>query len=191
MNREKYLQNTRQQLPASRWEHTLRVVDTASILAQRFQVDEQLVDIAAILHDYCKFWTAEELIFAIKRYKLPLDLLLYNQELWHGPVAAIIASRDFGISDQQVKDAIFYHTTGRPAMDPVEKVVFLADYIEPARKFPGVDDVRQLAKQNLDEAMVLALKQTISFLHSRGQKVYPLTIQTLHYYHEQLREESG
>ncbi len=191
MNREKYLQITKQQLPKSRWDHTLRVVDTAQILAEQYRVDKELVDISSILHDYCKFWTAEELIFAIKRYKLPTDLLLYNQELWHGPVAAVIAETELGIIHSEIIDAITYHTTGRPAMGLVEKVVFLADYIEPARQFPGVDEVRRLAKHSLDHAIMLALEQTISFLTSRGLKVYPLTIQTLQYYHEQLREESG
>jgi predicted HD superfamily hydrolase involved in NAD metabolism len=179
MNRQDYLDRTREQLPLSRWEHTLRVVETAAILAERYGADKEKVDIAAILHDYCKFWTAEELIFAIKQYKLPQDLLLYNQELWHGPVASVVASKELGIEDQEIIHAIFYHTTGRPNMSLVEKVVFLADYIEPARKFPGVDATRLLAQENLDDAIVLALKQMIQFLISSGQRVYPITYDTL------------
>lgn len=180
MNRLDYLDRTREQLPLSRWEHTLRVVETAAILAERFDADKEKVDTASILHDYCKFWTAEELIFAIKQYKLPQDLLLYNQELWHGPVASVVASKELGIEDQEILHAIFYHTTGRPNMSLVEKVVFLADYIEPARKFPGVDATRLLAQENLDDAIVLALKQMIQFLISSGQRVYPITYDTLH-----------
>jgi predicted HD superfamily hydrolase involved in NAD metabolism len=179
MNRQDYLDRTREQLPLSRWEHTLRVVETAAILAERYGADKEKVDTAAILHDYCKFWTAEELIFAIKQYKLPQDLLLYNQELWHGPVASVVASKELGIEDQEIIHAIFYHTTGRPNMSLVEKVVFLADYIEPARKFPGVDATRLLAQENLDDAIVLALKQMIQFLISSGQRVYPITYDTL------------
>lgn len=179
MNRQDYLDRTRQQLPRSRWEHTLRVVETAAELAERYEADREKVDIAAILHDYCKFWTAEELIFAIKQYKLPQDLLLYSQELWHGPVASKVTAQEFGIQDTDITNAIFYHTTGRPNMSLVEKIVFLADYIEPARKFPGVDAARQLAQQSLDKAIVLALKQTIQFLISSGQRVYPLTYDTL------------
>jgi predicted HD superfamily hydrolase involved in NAD metabolism len=182
MNRVAYLQATRQQLPLSRWEHTLRVVETADEIASQYQVDRDLVDQAAILHDYCKFWTAEELIFSIKRYKLPRNLLLYNQELWHGPVAAVIATKQLGVTNGEVLHAIRYHTTGRPEMGSVEKVVFLADYIEPARQFPGVDAIRLLAKKNMDQAIILALKQTIQFLTTRGQKVYPLTICTLEHY---------
>jgi len=180
MNRLDYLDRTRQQLPLSRWEHTLRVVDTAAILAERYGADKEKVDTAAILHDYCKFWTAEELIFAIKQYKLPQDLLLYNQELWHGPVASVVAAKELGITDQEIIHAIFYHTTGRPNMSLVEKVVFLADYIEPARKFPGVDAARSCALESLDKAIVLALQQMIQFLNSAGQKVYPITYDTLH-----------
>jgi predicted HD superfamily hydrolase involved in NAD metabolism len=180
MNRQDYLERTREQMPLSRWEHTLRVVETAAILADHYDADKEKVDTAAILHDFCKFWTAEELIFAIKQYKLPQDLLLYNQELWHGPVASKIVTKEFGIQDLETTNAIFYHTTGRPDMSLVEKIVFLADYIEPGRKFPGVDAARQLALQSLDKAIVLALKQTIQFLISCGQKVYPLTYDTLH-----------
>jgi len=179
MNRQEYLDRTREQMPLSRWEHTLRVVETAAILAERYDADKEKVDTAAILHDFCKFWTAEELIFAIKQYKLPQDLLLYNQELWHGPVASKVAAKEFGIRDQEIANAIFYHTTGRPEMSLVEKIVFLADYMEPGRKFPGVDATRQLAQKSLDEAIVLSLKQTIQFLISCGQSVYPLTYDTL------------
>ncbi|WP_028776308.1 bis(5'-nucleosyl)-tetraphosphatase (symmetrical) YqeK [Shimazuella kribbensis] len=179
MNRQDYLDRTQEQMPLARWEHTLRVVETAAILARRFDVDKEKVDTAAILHDFCKFWTAEELIFAIKQYKLPQDLLLYNQELWHGPVASVVATKELGIQDQDIKNAIFYHTTGKPNMGLVEKVVFLADYIEPARKMPGVEAVRLLAQNSLDEAIVLSLKQTIQFLISCGQRVYPLTYDTL------------
>jgi len=188
MNRVAYLKKTRHQLPTSRWEHTLRVMASAVELAEQYRVDKDLVEQAAILHDYCKFWTAEELIFAIKRYKLPQDLLLYNQELWHGPVAAVVAIQQLGVTSKEVLDAIRYHTTGRPEMGPVEKIVFLADYIEPARQFPGVDAVRLLAVQNLDQAIILALKQTIQFLTSHGQKVYPLTIDTLEHYLSDLRD---
>lgn len=180
MNRQDFLDRTREQMPLSRWEHTLRVVDTAAILADRYDADKEKVDTAAILHDFCKFWTAEELIFAIKQYKLPQDLLLYNQELWHGPVASKVVTKEFGIQDRDITNAIFYHTTGRLNMSLVEKIVFLADYIEPGRKFPGVDAARQLALKSLDKAIVLSLKQTIQFLISCGQKVYPLTYDTLH-----------
>lgn len=182
MNRQIYLERTKEQLPLARWEHTLRVVETAAILANRFSADAEKVDIAAILHDYCKFWTAESLIFAIKRYNLSSDLLLYNQELWHGPVAAQVAQMEFGIVDQEIIDAIYYHTTGRPNMSLVEKIVFLADYIEPARQFPGVDAVRQLAEHQLDQAIALASRQTVEFLVSRNSQVYPLTLDTLAYY---------
>jgi predicted HD superfamily hydrolase involved in NAD metabolism len=151
MSRQIYLNRTREQFSLSRWEHTIRVVETAAILAKRFGADTEKVDTAAILHDYCKFWTAESLIFAIKQYNLSPDLLLYNQELWHGPVAAQVVQTEFGIDDQEIIDAIYYHTTGRPQMSLVEKVVFLADYIEPARQFPGVDVVRRLAENQLDQ----------------------------------------
>jgi predicted HD superfamily hydrolase involved in NAD metabolism len=80
--------------------------------------------------------------------------------------------------DKEVLEAIRYHTTGRPGMSLLEKVIYLADYIEPGRHFPGVDEVRALAKQDLDTALIQAVKNTILFLMKKNQPVYPDSFQT-------------
>jgi predicted HD superfamily hydrolase involved in NAD metabolism len=184
MNLDEIIQATKEQMPQSRWEHTLRVRDTALKLAEKLQLSLSKVEIAALLHDYAKFWPDEQLISWIKKYQLPSDLLQYNKELWHGPVGAEVARRKWKILDEEILNAICYHTTGRPAMSLLEKVIFLADYIEPARKFPGVDEVRNLAEKNLDQALLQSLDNTLTFLISRRQKVYPLTLLTRNYYLE-------
>ncbi len=184
MNLDEIIQATKEQMPHSRWEHTLRVRDTALQLAEKHKLSLPKVEIAAILHDYAKFWSDEQLISWIKKYKLPSDLLQYNKELWHGPVGAEVARQKWKILDEEICNAICYHTTGRPAMSLIEKVIFLADYIEPARNFPGLDEVRHLAEKNLDQAILQSLDNTLTFLISRGQKVYPLTLLTRNYYLE-------
>lgn len=171
------LQATKKQLKPERWDHTLRVVDTAVELAKQYGADPHKAMIASILHDYCKFWSKEQLTEWILRYQLPSDLLDYHKEIWHAPVGAEVARIEFGIEDEDILQSIRSHTVGRPGMSLLEKVVFLADYIEPGRKFPGVDEVRQLAKLHLDQAVLKAMNNTINFLQSQKQDVYPLAIE--------------
>lgn len=196
MDRDIIVEATKSQLTPARWEHTLRVAETAVELAKREQVDPNRADIAAILHDYCKFWPAEELVSWIKQYQLPEDLLHYNKELWHAPVGAEVARVKWGISDEDILNAIRYHTSGRPRMSKLEKIIYLADYIEPGRRFPGVDEVRELAQMDLDQAVLQAMNNSIIFLIERRQKVYPLTMLARNDMLEQiaekhLREESS
>jgi predicted HD superfamily hydrolase involved in NAD metabolism len=172
------MEATRRQMPSSRWEHTLRVVETAVELAERTGADPEKAEIAAILHDYCKFWPEEKQREWILRHRLPQDLLQYNKELWHAPVGAEAVREELGIDDEEVLNAIRSHTTGRPGMSLLEKVIFLADYIEPGRSFPGVEEVRRLAREDLDRAILKSLDNTIVYLVERGFKVYPLTILT-------------
>ena len=169
-------------LKRSRYEHTVRVVDQAADLAERYEVDLEQAEIAAALHDYAKYKPLEEM----KRWietdrRLPKDLLDYHHELWHGPVGALMLEKELGLSDPAIMSAITCHTTGKKHMSKLDKVVFLADYIEPGRDFPGVDEVRGLANKNLDAACGLALKNTIRFLVEKGRTVYP---DTFHAYND-------
>lgn len=178
MSREKLMEATRRQMPSSRWEHTLRVKETAVELAERTGADPEKAEIAAILHDYCTYWPEEKQREWILRHRLPQDLLQFHKELWHAPVGAEAVREELGVDDEEVLNAIRSHTTGRPGMSLLEKVVFLADYIEPGRSFPGLDEVRRLAREDLDRAVLKALDNTILYLVERGLKVYPLTILT-------------
>lgn len=176
MNRDELATAVQKELPKTRWEHTLRVVDTAVQLADRFGADRELVDLAALLHDYCKFWPEERMKGIIREQQLPRDLLDHHVELWHAPVGAEVVRQELKMENEVILDAIRYHTTGRPKMSLLEKVVFLADYIEPGRRFPGVEEVRDLARKDLDQAVLKSLDNTLMFLIQRGQKVYPLTV---------------
>lgn len=178
MDLEVLKQATKKEMPRSRWEHTLRVAETAIKLAKREGVDQHKTQIAAILHDYCKFWSEQDLAYWIKQELLPEELLSYNKELWHAPVGAAVARKKFGIKDENILNAIRYHTSGRPAMSKLEKIIFLADYIEPGRRFKEVEEVRRVAENNLNQAVLRALDNTIVYLIKQSQKIYPLTLDT-------------
>lgn len=117
------------------------------------------------------------------------DLLLYSSELWHAPVGAYLVKKEIGITDEEILNAIRSHTTGRPGMTILEQVVFLADYIEPNRTFPGVEEVRELAKKDLNAATITAIRNTIQFLLNKNQLVYPQTIATYNDLQRKLTQE--
>lgn len=182
MTRENALAYVKPHLKTSRYEHTVRVVDQAVELAHRYEVDVYQVEIAAALHDYAKYKPLKEMErWILQDRRLPKDLLDYHHELWHGPVGALMLEKEIGLNDSDVVSAIACHTTGKKHMNTLDKVVFLADYIEPGRGFPGVGEVRELAKSSLDQACAQALRNTIIFLVEKGRTVYP---DTFHAYND-------
>lgn len=160
-------------LSMKRYEHTIRVKETAIELSSHYDVSIDKVEAAALLHDYAKCFSVETLKSSIDKYALPSTLLTYHHELWHAPVAAELVKEKFHILDEDILNAIRYHTTGRVGMSPLEKIIFIADYIEPARNFPGIEDVRKLAIQNLDVAVRKALQNTILFLIGKDSTIHP------------------
>nr|WP_295969541.1 bis(5'-nucleosyl)-tetraphosphatase (symmetrical) YqeK [uncultured Bacillus sp.] len=178
MKREKALEIVKKQLTKHRYEHTLGVMETAVELACQYGADEKKAELAAIFHDYAKFRDKEEMKVIIKEQQLENALLEFDSELWHAPVGAYLAEKEADITDPEILNAIRYHTSGRPNMTVLEKVIYLADYIEPSRHFPGVEEVRELAKENLNKALIQAMKNTILFLMNKNKRVFPLTILT-------------
>jgi predicted HD superfamily hydrolase involved in NAD metabolism len=178
MEREEALKLVKEQLTDHRYQHTLGVMETAIALAKQYGENEQKAELAAIFHDYAKFRPKEEMKEIITGHDFPQDLLEFNSELWHAPAGAFLVEKEAGISDLEVLDAIRYHTSGRPGMNLLEKIIYLADYIEPGRHFPGVEEVRETAKESLDKALIMAMKNTIIFLMKKNQTVYPDTFYT-------------
>lgn len=176
MERKQLIEAVKAQMPSKRWEHTLGVMETSVILARRYGCDPEKAYTAAILHDVCKFWPVQEQAKVIRENNLPQDLLDYDKELWHAHAGAFIAKRDYGVDDEEILNAIRYHTSGRLGMRLLEKVVCLADYIEPGRDFPGVHNIREIAEHSVEKALLNAFDGTIRFLLDKGRKVYPLTI---------------
>lgn len=176
MDRETIIRAVQQQIPGQRWTHTIGVMESAVQLAERFGGDPEKAELAALLHDYAKFWPIERMRRWIVDEQLPSELLEYDKELWHAPVGAVAVQRDFQIEDEEVLDAIRYHTSGRERMTTLDKIVCLADYIEPGRDFPDVQQIRDLAQHSLDRALLAGFDSTIRFLLARGKRIFPLTI---------------
>lgn len=181
MDRERLIEAVRSQMPERRWEHTLGVMHTAVELANRYEGNARKAELAAILHDVAKYWPVEKLERMVKEVPMPEhfapeEVLPYDSQLLHAPVGAYVAGHEYGIDDPEVLDAIRYHTTGRTQMTLLDKIVCLADYMEPGRDFPGVHEIRRLAEINLEQALLAGLDSTITFLLSKGKKVFPLTI---------------
>lgn len=177
-------------LTTARYEHTLRVAQTAVQLAERFNYEgtAEKVELTAIFHDYAKYRSLDEMKRWILATPLPKDLLDYHHELWHGPVGSILIGREYGINDPEICEAIYYHTTGRANMGKLEMIVFLADYIEPGRSFPGLDTVRETAKQDLIKACWLVAHNNINYLMQKEATIYP---DTFHAYNDLARRNKG
>lgn len=188
MNEEQAFAAVEKSLKVRRFEHTLRVTDEAEKLAQRFQEDVKKARLAAILHDYAKYRPVDEMRSTIVAEGLEEELLNYGDEILHAFVGSYYIEMELGIQDRDVLNAIKYHTTGRAGMTTLEKIVFIADYIEPGRTFQGVEDIRKIADSNLDKACFLALRNTISFLVQKKLPVYPATFEA---YNELARNLEG
>ncbi len=178
MEREKALELVRKQLPEKRYRHTLGVLETALRLAEKYGCDPKKAELAAIFHDYAKYRPEEELKQIIIDQKLPEKMLEFHPEIWHGPAGAYLVEKEAGITNQDILNAIRYHTTGRPDMSLLEKIIFISDYIEPGRNFPGVEETRNLAEEDLDLAILQSLQNTLLFLIKKKAAIYPDTIET-------------
>lgn len=175
-SRETLIEQVSGQMPDKRWKHTLGVMDSSVELAKRYGADPARAETAAILHDVAKYWPVERMREVIEQNGLSAELLRYDKQLWHAEVGAFVAEHDYGIRDAEVLDAIRYHTSGRENMTLLDKIVCLADYIEPGRDFPGVNEIRRLAESSLEEGLIAGFDSTISLLLEKRRIVFPLTV---------------
>lgn len=162
-------------LSEKRRRHIYGVVSTAEKLAAKYGCDQEKARICALYHDMFRSTPAAVLNMYVKQ--LGLDpAFMDNANLAHGPIAARIMERDYGISDPDVLNAVRYHTTGREGMSLLEKVVYLADAIEPGREYPGVEPIRRQAEVSLDQACLLAMERSITYIEQRGLSLHEDTI---------------
>lgn len=178
-----------QQMSKKRLDHVLRVEQKALELASRYGVDATACQLAALLHDLTKEWSMEQYEIIVRKYNLPSEMLQFGSEILHGPVAACLIEEWFDVDDSRVKEAVACHTIGAVQMDDVAKVLFVADYIEDARVFNGVEKARELAKESLDAVIVYKLKQTIAYLTQKQLPVYPETVVTYNAWITKLKEK--
>ena len=174
--KEKILEYIRMNLKESRLQHTYRVAETAVAMARREGADVRKAGIAALLHDCARNLPPEKLNSLVEELGLP-DRYRDNVNLSHSKVGAAFAGRLFNIDDREILDAISYHTTGRCRMTTLEKIVFLADAIEPGRDYPGVEAIRDAAEESLDRGCLKSLEGTIEFLKAADKFIDNDTIE--------------
>ena len=157
--------------------HVLGTEQEAIRLAQRYGADVEKARVAALLHDCTKKLDMPEQLALCERYGIELDELERQAlKLLHAKTGAAIAKDVFGV-DEEVYSAIWYHTTGHAGMTKLEKIIYLADYIEPSRDFPGVDRLRNVCYEDLDKGLLLGLEMTIEEMTAMGNPVHHATIE--------------
>lgn len=171
---------------SKRFEHTLGVEYTAAALAMRYGCDIRDAQIAGLLHDCAKCLTDEKRLSICKKNKIPVTAVeKKNPFLLHAKVGAYLAYQKYGVSNPDILNAIRSHTTGRQNMSTLEKIVFVADYIEPGRiHAPNLAEIRKLAFVDLDKALVRILKDTLDYLRASGGDVDPMTEETWNCYNK-------
>lgn len=174
-----------------RFEHTLGVAYTSMSLAMRYGVSLKDAEIAGLLHDCAKCMDDEKKISFCEKHNISFsEIERKNPYLLHAKVGSFLAMETYGISDSDIINAILNHTTGRPCMSILEKIVFVADYIEPNRKqAPNLTQIRKLAFIDLDQALLWILKDTLSYLNSIDGEIDPMTQKTYDYYVETLNQK--
>lgn len=162
-------------LSKKRFIHTLGVVNSAMYLAKKYGANIEDAHLAALLHDCAKEIPLLEMRDLVA--DLPCDQdMLHSGALLHGLAGMVLANTQYGVTNPDILEAIRVHTTGKENMSKLDKIIFLADYIEPNRKFPGVNDIRLAAEQSLDAGVLCGFDMTIRHLIDRGDSIYPLTI---------------
>lgn len=172
------------ELKYSRYLHTLGVAFTAASLAMAHGADVAQAEEAGLLHDCAKCIGEDEMIRLCEENGVEITVAERRSPfLLHAKAGAILARQEYGVTDREVLRAITWHTTGRPAMTLLEKIIFLADYIEPGRcEAPRLPQIRALAFRDLDGALRAVLDDTMAYLRAQGEPIDPMTERTQAYY---------
>lgn len=175
-------EKVQKKMSAKRFSHVLGVEEAALALATRYGVSPEKASIAALVHDYAKERSDADFTEEIKNGAFDSDLLNYGNAIWHGLVGAEFVKRELGITDEEILNAVRLHTTGGQEMTLLDKIIYVADYIEAGRDFPGVEEARMIAKKDLDQAVAYETQHTLLHLIEKQQLIYPKTIATYNRY---------
>ena len=188
MSREALLAKMETVMPEKRLRHCLGVEKAARELAERFSLDVEKAGLAGLLHDYAKKVSDEDFLALIDKCQLDPDLKNWGNNIWHGMVGIYKIQEDLGIEDAEILRAIEIHTVGSSTMSELDKVVYVADYIEHNRDFPGVDKARELAQRSLNQAVAYETARTVEHLARKGMPIYPQTLETYNAFVGYLKE---
>lgn len=159
-------------LKKKRYMHTLGVCYTAQAMAMCFGEDVKMAGYAGMLHDCVKCFDDEKLLKECKKHGISITSMeKKNPFLLHAKLGAWYAKNVYGIAEEKVCSAIRWHTTGKPDMTDFEKIIYIADYIEPGRKpLPRIEEIRQVSFRNLNKAMYLILENCVAYLQEENKE---------------------
>lgn len=192
MKYKKIKKKIKESMDKIRYQHTKGVVKTAKHLAKIYGADVEQVCLAALLHDCAKYMSDKEKFSLCKLYEAEVTPAeKKNPSLLHAKCGAILARSAYNVKDPAVLHAITVHTTGVPNMNLLDKIIFVADYIEPGRdQAPNLDELRELADTDLDRTVYRILKDTVEYLNNRKDQVMdPTTCEAYHYYADLYKDE--
>ena len=167
----------KQKLKPKRVRHVFSVRDTAIKLARQHEVDQQKIELAALLHDCAKWMSNDQLLLICRQHQIEIDSI-ENQvpSLLHAKVGAFLAQNEFGLTNSAILRAISFHTTGIPDMSDLDQLLFVADFCEPFRNYPAAHKVRKLAYNNLEKATFEVCRQKLDRQIANRQVIHPHTV---------------
>ena len=181
-SRKELIAKVKEQVSEKRFKHILGVEQAALELARANDYELEKASVAALVHDYAKERSDSEFKALIVQTGLEQDLLNWNNFIWHGVVGAEIIKKELKITDEEILNAVRRHTVGAKEMTMLDQIVYVADYSEPGRDFPGVDQARQLAAESLRAAVEFETKHTLLYLMNNDKTIYPAAILTYNAY---------
>jgi predicted HD superfamily hydrolase involved in NAD metabolism len=177
MTREEMKIKLKDSITKKRFIHSINVMELAAELALAHGIDQEKTAIAGLLHDCAKNIEADESLRLCEEFEIDVnDVEKLQPKLLHGKVGAVLATKEYGVDDEEILDAIRHHTLGRENMTTMDKIVFIADYVEPGRNFEGIEELRELAFTDLDKTMVISLDNIIKHIISKGVLIHPVAI---------------
>lgn len=184
MNRDKMMVRLKSKISDKRFEHSLGVEYTAACMAMAHGADVEKARLAGLLHDCAKGLPTSEKLEKARKHNIPVNKFEEkNPDMLHAKLGAFYARYKYDVTDEEILDAIRYHTTGRPNMSLLEKIIFVADYIEPNRKMVrDMEEIRKEAFLDIDQCVLHILKNTLEYLNSTTMDVDYTTQMTYNYY---------
>lgn len=169
-----------------RYQHSLNVAKRAVeiIKENNLHVDIYKAEIAGLIHDYAKFLTMDDFFEIVKENNLPSDILENDYKVLHALLGPYVIKAELGIDDQEILEAVKYHTTGKANMSPLQEVIFLADFTEDLR--PNVNRIREISRRDYKRAIALILDFTINKVISQNRKLNSLSLDAFNYYRKYL-----
>lgn len=182
MDDERMKEKLKQNLSKKRFEHSVNVSQTAVILAQKYGGNVEQAKLAGMLHDCARELPQEKLLQTAKLFDIvENDVEKSMVVLLHAPLGAKIAENEYDIRDKEILRAIALHTTGDAKMTLLDKIIYLADCIEPSREYPGLDNLRNLSVQDIDKAVLAALEHSLTYIISQHSLIHPATVAARNY----------